>query len=93
MFPVADGGLFVRTDYSYMGEHITNTANPIEQTRKTFNATVGWSNEDWRFSVWGKNLNDEAYSGISASTFSFSGMNAEFLTTPRTYGASVRYSF
>jgi iron complex outermembrane receptor protein len=93
MFPVADGGLFVRTDYSYMGEHITNTANPIEQTRKALNATVGWSNEDWRFSVWGKNLNDEAYSNLTASTFSFSGMNAEFLTTPRTYGASVRYSF
>ena len=93
MFPVADGGLFVRTDYSYMGEHITNTVNPIEQTRKTLNATIGWSNEDWRFSVWGKNLNDEAYSGLTAATFLFSGMNSEFLTTPRTYGASVRYSF
>jgi iron complex outermembrane receptor protein len=93
MFPVADGGLFVRTDYSYMGEHITNSQNPIEQSRTTVNTTVGWANEQWRMSIWGKNLTDEAYSGIDASTFAFSGMDASFLTPPRTYGASVRYSF
>ena len=60
MFPLADGGLYLRGDYSFMGDHWTNSASAAqleskdEQDRETVNAKLGWRNDNWDLSVWGQ---------------------------------------
>ncbi len=99
VFPVADGGLFVRADYIFMDDHITNTADASlledkdEDDREVVNARIGWRNDHWNFSIWGKNLTDDEYASQTLVTQLFSGMDAYFLAPPRTYGATLRYDF
>jgi iron complex outermembrane receptor protein len=95
VFPLGDGGLYLRGDYSYMDDHLTNASPETDdddiQDRNLVNAKLGWRNEHWNVSVWGKNLTDDDYASLTANTFVFSGMDAFFLAPPRTYGATIRY--
>jgi len=98
VFPLADGGVYWRTDYSYMDEHgnagdaAVAALDSVQQTRNLVNSTLGWRNEQWDISLWGKNLTDDDYaSGIGP--FPLTGATAYFLTAPRTFGATVRYNF
>ncbi len=97
VFPLAEGGLYLRADYSYMDDHLTNPSQETDeddvQDRNLLNAKLGWRNEQWDISVWSKNLTDDTYASLTASTFVFSGMDAFFLAPPRTYGATLRYVF
>jgi iron complex outermembrane receptor protein len=97
VFPVADGGVYLRGDYSFMGDHLTNgsseTRRTDEQTRQLYNAKLGFRNEDWDFSIWGKNLSADEYAITTTSSLAYTGMDAYFLAPPRTYGGTVRYSF
>jgi iron complex outermembrane receptor protein len=97
VFPLADGGIYLRADYSYMDDHLTtdsaNAADKNYQNRNLFNAKLGWRNDHWNVSVWGKNLSDNKYAGLTAATFPVTTMDAYFLAPPRTYGATLRYDF
>tara|TARA_B110000503_G_scaffold36706_1_gene60019 strand:+ start:6956 stop:9181 length:2226 start_codon:yes stop_codon:yes gene_type:complete len=99
VFPLADGGVYVRADYSYMDDHSTNVASERNLTSKDFddrnlvNLKVGWRNDNWNVSVWGKNVTDDNYASQTAVPLPFSGMDAYFLAPPRTYGATLRYDF
>jgi iron complex outermembrane receptor protein len=99
VFPLADGGLFARADYIFMDDHVTNTAdasllqNKDEDDREVLNARIGWRNDHWNFSIWGKNLTDDEYASQTLIPQLFSGMNAYYLAPPRTYGATLRYDF
>jgi outer membrane receptor protein involved in Fe transport len=78
-----------------MADHYTNLGNQPagEQNSDMFNSRLGWRNEQWDAALWVKNITDQAYSNLVAAPFTPSGMLAEFLQAPRTYGATVRYSF
>ena len=97
VLPLADGGIYIRADYSYMDDHLTNASAVTDdkdiQDRNLLNMKAGWRNEHWNASVWAKNLNDDAYAGLTAETLPLSGMDAYFLAPPRTYGATLRYDF
>ena len=97
VFPLADGGLYIRGDYSYMDDHLTVPGTEIRshdvQDRNLLNAKLGWRNDHWNVSVWGKNLTEDEYAGLTAVTFELSAMDAYFLAPPRTYGATLRYDF
>jgi iron complex outermembrane receptor protein len=97
VLPLADGGVYIRADYSYMDDHITSTASITDeedvQDRTLLNLKAGWRNDNWNVSMWAKNLTDEVYASAIASTFPFTGMDAFFLAPPRTYGATLRYDF
>lgn len=97
MLPLADGAIYSRTDYSYMDDHLTTgSVNPTSkdlQDRTTLNTKLGWRNDHWNLSVWGKNLTNDIYAGLTAETFLVTGMDAYFLAPPRTYGATLRYDF
>jgi iron complex outermembrane receptor protein len=99
VFPLADGGLYLRADYSYMDDHVTNTANREdlrprdEDDRSLLYMKLGWRNDQWNLSLWGKNLTDDDYAGQTVNTFLFSGMDAYFLAPPRTWGATLRYDY
>ena len=95
VFPLANGGLYIRTDYSYMDDHLTNSSPETDgddiQNRHLLNARIGWRSDNWNISVWGKNLSDDEYASLTTNTFVFTGMDAFFLAPPRTYGATLRY--
>ena len=99
VFPLADGGVYIRADYAYMDDHATNGGNAENFQPKDFddrellNAKIGWKNDNWNVSVWGKNLTDDHYADQTLDTQAFNGMNAYFLAPPRTYGATLRYDF
>ena len=97
VYPLADGTLYLRGDYMFMDEHVTNNTNEPEdvafQDRTLFNAKIGWRDDHWNLSVWGKNLTDDAYAGLTSQVQGFSGSRAYFLAPPRTYGATLRYNF
>ncbi|MEH6588461.1 MAG: TonB-dependent receptor [Halioglobus sp.] len=97
VFPLADGTLYLRGDYMYMDDHVTNNNNDPDdvafQDRTLVNAKLGWRNNNWNLSVWGKNLTDDAYPGFTSQIQGFTGSRAFFLAPPRTYGATLRYDF
>lgn len=96
-FPLADGGIYFRTDYSFMSDHFTNTNDEFrpqdEQDRNLLNARVGFRNNNWHIAVWGKNLTEDEYAQLTAATLPLTGVDAYFLAPPRTYGATLRYDF
>ncbi|MEH6583861.1 MAG: TonB-dependent receptor [Halioglobus sp.] len=97
VFPLADGTLYLRGDYMYMDDHVTNNNNEPDdeafQDREQLNAKLGWRNDNWNLSVWGKNLTDDGYAGLTSQIQLFSGSRAYYLTPPTTYGATLRYDF
>ena len=96
LLPLAGGTTYLRADYSFMGDHYTNAtyqAPDTEQNRELVNARLGWRNDSWDASLWVTNATDESYSSLSAAPFLLTGMRAEFLAAPRTYGATLRYVF
>lgn len=99
VFPLGDGGVYWRTDYSYMDDHVTNVASAAQlrdadyDNRNLVNSKLGWRNDSWNVSIWGKNLTDDKYAMQTAAPFLVSGMDAYFLAPPRTFGATVRYTF
>ena len=98
VFPLEDSVIYLRGDYVFMGDHWTTNANNRQKDtdfddRNVFNAKVGWRNEQWNLSVWGKNLGDDEYASLTNATQSFSGNKAFILAAPKTYGVDVRYNF
>ena len=97
VFPLADGSLYMRGDYVFMDDHATSNSNNLQakdiDDRNVFNVRVGWRNEHWNISVWGKNLGDDEYATVTNATQAFSGNSAFVLAAPRTYGATLRYNF
>lgn len=99
VFPLGDGAIYWRTDYSYMDDHSTNVANTGDlrdsdfDDRNLVNSKLGWRNDNWNVSVWGKNLTDDEYATQTATPFLITGMDAYFLAPPLTYGATLRYTF
>jgi iron complex outermembrane receptor protein len=98
VFPLDDGTIYIRGDYVFMGDHYTSFADSRQKDtdyddRNVFNAKIGWRNEDWNVSIWGKNLNDDEYASVSNPTQRFSGNKAYVLAAPRTFGVDVRYNF
>tara|TARA_R110002094_G_scaffold33228_2_gene45794 strand:+ start:5468 stop:7729 length:2262 start_codon:yes stop_codon:yes gene_type:complete len=97
--PLADGSAYLRGDYTVMGNHWTNSASTGQledkdrQDRSNINVTVGWRNDRWAISVWGKNLGDEEYAVQTLTPYPVTDTDAYFLTPPRTYGVTLRYDF
>ncbi len=99
VFPLADGSLFGRVDYSYMGEHATNGGSAASLEDKDFddrnlvNLRLGWRNDQWNIAAWGRNVTSDDYASFTASTIPFSSVDSYFLAPPKTYGVTVRYDF
>jgi len=96
VLPIAAGNGYLRTDYSFMGNHYTNpTYQPPEtrQDRELLNVRLGWRNDTWDAALWVRNVTDESYSSLAAAPFVLTGMTAQWLQPPRTYGATIKYSF
>ncbi len=99
VFPLGDGGIYWRTDYSYMDDHSTNVAASADlvdsdfDDRNLVNSKLGWRNDNWNVSIWGRNLTDDKYASQTISPNPLWGTLVLFRPPPRTYGATLRYEF
>ena len=98
VFPFANGMVYLRADYIFMDDHLTNLAtNAVPDRdiddRELLNARIGWRNNNWDISIWGKNLTDDEYASFTPDTNPIGFTSAYFLAPPSTYGATLRYDF
>ena len=96
VFPLASGGIYLRADYIFMDDHLTGSAtNAVPDKdiddRELLNVRVGWRNNNWTVSIWGKNLTDDEYASFTPETNPIGFTSAYFLAPPRTYGVTLRY--
>ncbi len=94
--PVGQGAGYLRGDYSYMSNHFSNPTYQVEsdkQERNLLNFRLGWRNDSWDAAVWLRNATDEAYSVVALTPNASTGTAPQFLAIPRTWGATLRYSF
>ena len=54
---------------------------------------IGPQDKKWQFEVWGQNLTDERYYQVAFDAVFQSGSYDAFLGMPRTYGATVRFTY
>tara|TARA_R110001592_G_scaffold240929_2_gene501236 strand:- start:57763 stop:60102 length:2340 start_codon:yes stop_codon:yes gene_type:complete len=94
-YPIGSNSLYGRLEYAYVGDHIAaDDLDPsAEQNYSIVNARIGMKSETWDASLWAKNLNDETYIMQQVGIPLFSGSYMTWLNPPRTYGATLRYSF
>jgi len=98
VFPLANGSLYLRADYIFMDDHLTNRAtnavpNIDIDDRELLNARIGWRDANWDISIWGKNLTDDDYANFTPDINPIGFTSAYFLAPPTTYGATLRFSF
>jgi len=93
--PVANGLLRIRGDVSWTDKYFFEadeglTPGTDQKAYALFNVSASYGFGPWTVSVWGKNLSDEVY---RTTTLSFGAFTMEYLSLPRTYGASIRWSY
>lgn len=98
VFPLAGGNLYLRADYIFMDDHLTGSATNAVPTkdvddRELLNVKLGWRNNKWNISAWGKNLTDDEYASFTPDTNPIGFTSVYFLAPPRTYGVTLRYDF
>ncbi len=90
--PLSDGELIFNGQYSYNDGYYWNTDNSYDEpSYSLFSGSVIWAmSSGLELSLWGRNLADKFY----RQTVTYSnGSTASIVAPPRTYGASIRYSF
>ena len=93
---VAQGAAYLRGDYSFMSDHFSNPTFQIEsdkQDKALLNFRLGWRNDNWDAALWLRNATDQAYSIVAFTPNANTGTAPQFLEMPRTWGATLRYSF
>ena len=89
------GSLRFYGDYNYTAAHHFNREDKFQEHTGSYdvlsaNLTYTSSDEQWAVTLWGKNLADEEY---YVKRGEFFGQSTDKPAAPRTYGATVSYSF
>ena len=82
--------------YAYTGSFYFESSNSPaskEDSDGVINASATWTSprDTWELSVWGKNLDDQEYR-VHTIISNIAG-TVDLWGEPRTYGATVKYSF
>lgn len=92
-FPLANrGDLIFRAQYAWRDGFFTDVTNNELRTIDDygiFDASVRFVNDNWRISLWGRNLAEENYADIISAAFNYQRFGGQ----ARTYGLEVGYSF
>jgi iron complex outermembrane receptor protein len=87
-----NGDLAFRAQYAWRDGFFTDVTNNPTRTIDSFgilDASVRWSNNNWRVALWGRNLDEENYADIISAAFN----QQRFGGQARTWGLEVGYSF
>ena len=93
--PLKDMGyLLLNASYSWQDDYFTGASNSPDFLIDSYglvNASIGFETGDgrWRLSLWGNNLSDKEYVLIRGT----SGAIGEYFGAPRTYGATLTFSY
>jgi iron complex outermembrane receptor protein len=91
---MANGRAWVRGAYHYLGDHWVNVTNAPElenDAQHLLDASINFEFNNWKFSVFGRNLTDEdgyTHGYDVAGLWSYSAVRP-----PRTYGVEAMYQF
>ena len=93
--PFRSGEFYGYLNWVYKGDHTTQTdGNPdSEQSYDLWNGRVGYRDDLWDVSLWGKNITDEVYFTQIEDTAFLPGTYQAFLGEPRAYGITLRRYF
>lgn len=86
------GDLIARAQYTYRDDfftEITNLPDRAIEGHGIFDASLDYEGENWRVSLWGRNLNEETYAEIISKAFNLQRFGGQ----ARTYGIEVSYNF
>lgn len=107
-FPVSNtSDIYGRVGFAFKGDHIADpTRAPYarDENYQLWDARIGWRNDRWDISAWGKNLTDETYgrvytSNVFGGIFGAADAGAStlnyraWINDPRMWGITVRYDF
>ena len=91
--PFSDlGNLSFRAQYAWRDGFFTDVTNNEFRTIDDYgllDASIRLTNDNWRVSLWGRNLTEENYADIISAAFN----QQRFGGQARTYGLEVGYSF
>ena len=91
-----EGRYFVAGDVSYRSEYSSNPTPSkvlVIDGYTLLNARIGFRSEKFSLFVWGRNLANTNYFEQLQAAAGNSGLYAGVLGDPRTYGATIRYTF
>ena len=91
-----EGRYFIAGDVSYRSEYSSNPTPSkvlVIDGYTLLNARIGFRSEKFSLFVWGRNLANTNYFEQLQAAAGNSGLYAGVLGDPRTYGATVRYTF
>jgi outer membrane receptor protein involved in Fe transport len=95
-FPMGNNDMFVRAEYSWASEQLTDGDNDPLTEQEDFgilNARIGFNIDSWNSTVtlWGRNLTDERYFGGSYDPpLLDTGRTNSYPSEPATYGITFR---
>jgi iron complex outermembrane receptor protein len=106
VYPLNSGEVYAHANLAFKTEHLsdpTRAAASKDTRYELLNARIGWRNDNWDVSFWGKNITDDYYatghtSNLIANLFATAdgGLSSNsyrrWVNDPRTWGVSVRYS-
>ena len=97
--PLAGGDFYTRVDVAWADDSINDTKLDPRNAQSDYahaNVKLGWRNDSWDLSLWGKNVTNQdwlnqgsATGAIGAST----GSRQLFLNDPASAGVTVRYIY
>ena len=91
---VGSGNVALQLDGTYYDDQfyeVTNGGAAFQEAYNVSNLSVGWSNDNWRFTGWLKNAFDQEYKAYGLDLGILGG--TAVYAPPRWYGFSAAYSF
>lgn len=93
-----DATISAQTDFNYQDDHffdVTNQPVSSQDSYTVWNARLAYLSpqEQWEFSLWGKNLGDEQYRVYRFDFTGAGGFNQNFYAPPQWYGVTVNYRY
>lgn len=87
-----DGDLIARAQYTYRDDFFTEVTNNPERAihaHGIFDASLAYKYENWRASLWVRNLNEASFAEIVSFAFNLQRFGGQ----ARTYGLEISYGF
>jgi outer membrane receptor protein involved in Fe transport len=75
------------------GSNLDPVKNQKDLTLVNGRIGIGPEDRSWQFEIWGQNLFDKTYTQVAYDSVAQTGSYSAFLGMPRTYGATLRFSY
>ncbi len=97
--PIAGGDFYSRVDVAWVDSSINDGLLDPRNEQSDYahaNVKLGWRNDEWDISAWGKNVTNQDWinqAGPTGAVGAATGSRQVFLNDPASAGITVRYSY